>query len=138
MALKYGFQSSLPRGERRILIRIPYWIGLFQSSLPRGERRHLPSRSWSSRIYFNPRSREGSDLARRIGDILSLNFNPRSREGSDADRVIGYRSNGISILAPARGATAILAKSLPIFSAKINKLFFLYSPLLFFPLPFLL
>ena len=34
--------------------------------------------------YFNPRSREGSDLPTALSRCLGLNnFNPRSREGSD-------------------------------------------------------
>ena len=33
--------------------------------------------------YFNPRSREGSDIAFRSGHLKTKNFNPRSREGSD-------------------------------------------------------
>ena len=34
-------------------------------------------------IDFNPRSREGSDLAGTDSTFLNSNFNPRSREGSD-------------------------------------------------------
>ena len=34
--------------------------------------------------YFNPRSREGSDLAGDRARLEQLNFNPRSREGSDS------------------------------------------------------
>ena len=37
---------------------------------------------WKSR-YFNPRSREGSDLLADSVIGLSVDFNPRSREGSD-------------------------------------------------------
>ena len=54
----------------------------FQSTLPRGERR-VQTGHWWSEMYFNPRSREGSD----IGGALSGLW------------------NGISIHAPARGAT---------------------------------
>ena len=34
--------------------------------------------------YFNPRSREGSDLTDLLKDIQQHDFNPRSREGSDS------------------------------------------------------
>ena len=34
-------------------------------------------------MYFNPRSREGSDAKCNDLSNLILNFNPRSREGSD-------------------------------------------------------
>ena len=35
-------------------------------------------------IYFNPRSREGSDGIQDIDHGVAMNFNPRSREGSDS------------------------------------------------------
>ena len=59
------------------------WQTVFQSSLPRGER-HSPIPPPSHLSYFNPRSREGSDYI----------------ELSQMDVL-----DGISILAPARGAT---------------------------------
>ena len=34
-------------------------------------------------MYFNPRSREGSDRIRAGCSLEPPNFNPRSREGSD-------------------------------------------------------
>ena len=56
--------------------------------------------------YFNPRSREGSDLLRCGVGQRRFDFNPRSREGSDTYpslRSALYLS--ISIHAPAKGAT---------------------------------
>ena len=56
--------------------------------------------------YFNPRSREGSDdparrQTHRVGD-----FNPRSREGSDlAAQGVDFQLIKISIHAPVKGAT---------------------------------
>ena len=41
----------------------------FQSTLPRGERRYTPE-DWQRSLYFNPRSREGSD-------VVSLSVIPR-------------------------------------------------------------
>ena len=83
----------------------------------------------SSTINFNPRSREGSDLnqplflfihhkfqstlprgERRLIQITKRqteNFNPRSREGSDASVSVAATAVGISIHAPARGATEL-------------------------------
>ena len=55
---------------------------------------------------FNPRSREGSDLAGIALFLALYYFNPRSREGSDAralDEVM--QVDAISIHAPAKGAT---------------------------------
>ena len=57
--------------------------------------------------YFNPRSREGSDA----GHIRALpvlgHFNPRSRKGSDWAAVPLPCTPKISIRAPARGATLV-------------------------------
>ena len=99
----------------------------FQSTLPRRER---PTRTTlrCSSVYFNPRSREGSDLEQllsghyavdfnprsREGSDLSVsvihgnhtNFNPRSREGSDLPRILLPGLTVISIHAPAKGATS--------------------------------
>ena len=54
----------------------------FQSALPRRERliRHIKP---PNHIYFNPRSREGSDEFFILLVYNTVNFNPRSREGSD-------------------------------------------------------
>ena len=99
------FQSTLPRGERRDSVkskRANYGISihapargatagftvltdkkyLFQSTLPRGERPADPAGMYSHQ-YFNPRSREGSDICSHPGKAYIDNFNPRSREGSD-------------------------------------------------------
>ena len=46
-------------------------------------------RTYNHTIYFNPRSREGSDGQKQYHPARSKNFNPRSREGSD-----DYRRGG--------------------------------------------
>ena len=77
----------------------------FQSTLPRGERRN-DCRLWYAGSDFNPRSRDGSDKRHSRNMFETIDFNPRSREGSDLHR---FRHVlvvvGISIHAPARGAT---------------------------------
>ena len=106
----------------------PGHSGLFQSTLPRGERR-LCRLSADLLIYdFNPRSREGSDAHGKELGSSHADFNPRSREGSDEPSYRGritvqrFQSTlprgerlqihlhfmnpaQISIHAPARGAT---------------------------------
>ena len=103
-----AFQSTLPRGERpgglnpgdmfEISIHAPargathlpktlFRFGAFQSTLPRGERHG--QRRWAA---------------------ACKNFNPRSREGSDTPESTGVLHVTISIHAPARGATILLAK----------------------------
>ena len=78
------FQSTLPRGERQP--ERPNWKRQsgFQSTLPRGERPNTHLSASGTEIYFNPRSREGSD---------SVGCTVQSRH------------QRISIHAPARGAT---------------------------------
>ena len=122
------FQSALPRRERRrwlqgsrrehrISIRAPA-KGATRASFP----------DFSPSLYFNPRSREGSDAAQseilRQKNIISIrapakgatvqdviwrglntDFNPRSREGSDKIVTENPVESVISIRAPAKGAT---------------------------------
>jgi len=57
----YVFQSTHPRGVRRLLIFFP---------IPR-------------QACFNPRTREGCDLSWRYTHIKEACFNPRTREGCD-------------------------------------------------------
>ena len=55
------FQSTLPRRERRHIRRgLKRWTG-FQSTLPRRERHRHVIGFYPIFIYFNPRSRVGSD-----------------------------------------------------------------------------
>ena len=54
---------------------------------------------------FNPRSREGSDVAQAPNQCYHSYFNPRSREGSDSAGPPAAPPSAISIHAPARGAT---------------------------------
>ena len=85
----------------------------FQSTLPRGERRRV-SAGKSARNYFNPRSREGSDVKAPANRLIAIifqstlprgerllshtcfflpyDFNPRSREGSDSAAFRGSQS----------------------------------------------
>ena len=78
---------------------------LFQSTLPRRER-HKRSRGKLRRLYFNPRSREGSDHVRRLhqktGNDISIHAPAKGATVvPDADAF--FRQ--ISIHAPAKGAT---------------------------------
>ena len=101
----YEFQSTLPRRERLVRLFVMRSIPLFQSTLPRRERR-LSFSFFSVSVYFNPRSREGSDCRwSSASPLLSPHFNPRSREGSDVRRIFQPGQFFISIHAPAKGAT---------------------------------
>ena len=77
----------------------------FQSTLPRRKRR-LKSCVNSTRSYFNPRFREGSDSVFIDPPTIDRHFNPRFREGSD--KIHPRRACGtdmISIHASAKEAT---------------------------------
>ena len=77
----------------------------FQSTLPRGERR-ISSVLIMSTIYFNPRSREGSDVSRLFQLIDSLLFQSTLPRGERlAPSLWLFQPLNISIHAPARGAT---------------------------------
>ena len=136
-----GATKSDPVGTSKVL---------FQSTLPRGERRLPPRSERQNLFYFNPRSHEGSDMqcyitiliARRFQSTLprgerrrcflwlalgnlfqstlprgerrhsissghyQIYFNPRSHEGSDDQSRQLQELIQISIHAPTRGATA--------------------------------
>ena len=49
---------------------------------------HPQSCQLLSLLHFNPRSREGSDTNELKNDAIDLDFNPRSREGSDCSAEI--------------------------------------------------
>ena len=123
--MRRGFQSTLPRGERPFVNYIISLSVQFQSTLPRGERRCSRALTRRAHHYFNPRSHEGSDLQEPELHFLLRDFNPRSHEGSDQDRRVHDLDGQISIHAPTRGATAILAKNSLSFSAKNHKTIFL-------------
>mgnify|MGYP001864307627 CR=1 FL=1 len=67
------------------------------------------------RKHFNPRTREGCDEPYTDGEEDGDDFNPRTREGCDRQHYRGQaRRDGISIHAPARGAThRLIALSIP-------------------------
>ena len=68
----------------------------------------LRGRVESHLVDFNPRSREGSDRPTRLLTTGQTYFNPRSREGSDpAGRIRCQDQHVISIHAPVKGATSL-------------------------------
>ena len=124
-----GFQSTLPRRERR--------RRLYRSQQCKKISIHAPTKRATAHIIyeltsirdFNPRSHEGSDGTYGefcMDDTISIhaptkgatiwviyrklilwNFNPRSHEGSDQDRCCHYQIHStISIHAPTKGATS--------------------------------
>ena len=91
---------------------------LFQSTPPRG-RRQKGMESPFHGEYFNPRLREGGDIAALSFYYLYKNFNPRLREGGDKKEWKVRFMGNISIHASAREATqfAHLTKDLDLFQS---------------------
>ena len=78
----------------------------FQSTFPRGERRIL---QLIIVIYrnFNPRSHEGNDGQSKSLEYRIYDFNPRSHEGNDPIKSNVSNPVNISIHVPTRGTTEI-------------------------------
>ncbi|PRX71649.1 hypothetical protein B0G52_108143 [Cohnella sp. SGD-V74] len=98
------FQSTLPHGERQQKLYTQYMQDRFN---PRS-RTGSDSNSYpieTGYTGFNPRSRTGSDIHVATGLSVKIGFNPRSRTGSDSRGSLVRPRDGVSIHAPARGAT---------------------------------
>ena len=79
-----AFQSTLPRGERlHILINAFRRVYFNPRSRVGSDRRTI--RRYRQAVHFNPRSRVGSDVFTVSFSVIVPYFNPRSRVGSDAD-----------------------------------------------------
>ena len=99
------FQSTLPRRERlQHALTIPV-TGVISIHAPAKGATPCTERGISCIPHFNPRSREGSDMADSPMRRIAMNFNPRSREGSDKTIEAHSREKRISIHAPVKGAT---------------------------------
>ncbi len=83
-------------------------IGIFQSTLPRRERRYTWNNARNKDIFQSTLPRR-ERRAKRLFLLYFLYFNPRSREGSDAVCAMMGNMWVISIHAPAKGATSDLA-----------------------------
>ena len=100
------FQSTLPRGERRVIDSIRLMSLCFNprshvGSDPAATSGHRPDAS------FNPRSHVGSDCQPIKPETPAASFNPRSHVGSDVTALKFYPVRRVSIHAPTWGATEI-------------------------------
>ena len=102
---RFRFQFTLPHGERPKTRRAQNRATKFQFTLPHGERPRRRRRG-RRRSCFNSRSRMGSDEGPRTDRTPADGFNSRSRMGSDLPGLPTPRLAGVSIHAPAWGATA--------------------------------
>ena len=80
----HTFQSTPPRGGRPISGSDGNLGDKFQSTPPRGGRPQWPRCTSSDTRHFNPRPREGGDIAHSLILPSLSDFNPRPREGGDS------------------------------------------------------
>ena len=102
---KSAFQSTPPRGGRpSSALRLPK-IPSFQSTPPRGGRRPK-GRAQGGHRHFNPRPREGGDHfhAGQVARHTGISIHAPARGATGTFSVPGQAAS-ISIHAPARGAT---------------------------------
>ena len=124
------FQSTRPRGARHLVHHHGVAYSKFQSTRPRGARLispvvwlwsitvsiHAPARGateskyplLSTQLFQSTRPR-GARQRVNIPYYLPSCFNPRARAGRDKATLRGYSATGVSIHAPARGATQLLS-----------------------------
>ena len=98
------FQSTRPRGARLGLSLIMPCSVSFNPRAREGRDIFLP-RDARKGLRFNPRAREGRDFGTFVAPDWGWSFNPRAREGRDTWSAFGSLVGGVSIHAPARGAT---------------------------------
>ena len=138
IALGMTFRSTPPRGGGDMRwSAIVSRQSVFRSTPPRGGRPRACPSTTSFRCFdprpreggdgppwcrpgrargFDPRPREGGDRTSDSSPGRPACFDPRPREGGDPEAGVGDHDEGVSIHAPARGATMIGA-TLPIVSA---------------------
>ena len=106
-ALKTTVEISIRAPARGATLRLPIEkrVDIFQSALPRGERPDRGKHVFNFIMYFNPRSREGSDMMVTAGQkSIQISIRAPARGATSWDTNGEYICK-ISIRAPARGAT---------------------------------
>ncbi len=101
------FQSTPPHGERHFPSGLRRPQKTCFNPRPRTGSDCLLKSSLSSQSRFNPRPRTGSDSCNIFMAGLRYRFKPRPRTGSDFGLFRIFDKDGVSIHAPARGATPL-------------------------------
>ena len=105
--LLYQFQSTLPRGERRIFYQIAAGNRKFQSTLPRGERQSLiPSGAVSNPISIHAPTRGATHVFLLLCLLCPISIHAPTR-GATSMLLLKKVCTPISIHAPTRGATLL-------------------------------
>ena len=120
-AMVIEFQSTHPRGVRHDHILRLHFVKAFQSTHPRGVR-PPPLTPLLSHILFQSTHPRGVRLGGLFTSLIKKDyFNPRTREGCDSARNRRCpRHCSISIHAPARGATKTFDSSRVIHKISIH------------------
>ncbi len=100
------FQSTRPRGARRDTSSTDPHHRQFQSTRPRGARLRSLKTCRAARAFQSTRPR-GARPSPSAPPGMDRRFNPRARAGRDDRRRGNNTIRGVSIHAPARGATCI-------------------------------
>ena len=109
-----GFQSTHPRGVRPKRSWRDTRTPIFQSTHPRGVRLCIFVCISLEKYYFNPRTREGCDFLMYCRMSCSFQFQSTHPRGvrHSVEQALN-KAYGISIHAPARGATSVNDESDP-------------------------
>ena len=89
-ARKMIFQSTLPRGERHLGVRMVPGNRRISIHAPTGGSDDSEILLYDQIVNFNPRSHEGSDERKIRYRYRMDDFNPRSHEGSDDSEILLY------------------------------------------------
>ena len=100
----YRFQSTRPQGARPPIAFICSRIRMFQSTRPQGARLDSVRHIWTS-LRFQSTRPQGARQNARFGVRYVERFNPRARRGRDSYIFAKESRLGVSIHAPAGGAT---------------------------------
>ena len=102
-----GFQSTRPRGARRLTAQNGLLLLWFQSTRPRGARRDaLDKYIKGNQVSIHAPAR-GATFGHWLTSFYTTGFNPRAREGRDIGKDLSRSLMSVSIHAPARGATCL-------------------------------
>ena len=114
------FQSTLPRRERRpTTVPLPSST-VFQSTLPRRERPGFHQNHAVANLISIHAPAKGATQGHENTVYSYKYFNPRSREGSDLIRKFTRDIFSISIHAPAKGATLLQCPIEPLYCISIH------------------
>ena len=109
--LRHGFQSTRPHGARHSRAILGAELERVSIHAPARGATALSCARSRTMTCFNPRARTGRDDDTTLTTAANAGFNPRARTGRDAEVGARAQCQGVSIHAPARGATRSCIRS---------------------------